>query len=74
MKKNSLKAILFLALVTFNYPVFSADGDSVELEEIIVTARKREENIQDTALSVSALSGADIADRFPSDIRDLAGD
>ena len=74
MKKNSLKAILFLALVTFNYPVLSADGDSVELEEVVVTARKREENIQDTALSVSALSGADIADRFPSDIRDLAGD
>ncbi|SVC85035.1 uncharacterized protein METZ01_LOCUS337889, partial [marine metagenome] len=74
VKKNSLKTILFLALVTFNYPVLSADGDSVELEEIIVTARKREENIQDTALSVSALSEADIADRFPSDIRDLAGD
>ena len=70
MKKNSLKAILFLALVTFNYPALSADGDSVELEEVVVTARKREENIQDTALSVSALSGADIADRFPSDIRD----
>ena len=28
-EKNSLKAILFLALVTFNYPVLSADGDSV---------------------------------------------
>ena len=35
MKKNSLKAILFLALVTFNYPVLSADGDSVELEEVL---------------------------------------
>ena len=74
MKKSLLKTILFLALVAFNYPVLSADGDSLELEEIIVTARKREENIQDTALSVSALSEADVADRFATDIRDLAGD
>ena len=74
MKKSLLKTILFLALVAFNYPVISADGDSLELEEIIVTARKREENIQDTALSVSALSEADVADRFATDIRDLAGD
>ena len=69
MKNNSLKTILFLALVTFYFPVFSAEGDSVELEEVVVTARKREENIQDTALSVSALSGEDIADRFPTDKR-----
>ena len=47
---------------------------SSELDEIVVTARKREENIQDTALSVSALSARDIDNRVPNDIRDLAAD
>ena len=75
MKHSLLNGFLAFILVLFVYPVFSEEHESANvLEEIIVTARKREENIQDTALSVSALSAADIADRFPSDIRDLAAD
>ena len=75
MKHSLLNGFLAFILVLFVYPVFSEEHESANvLEEIVVTARKREENIQDTALSVSALSGADIADRFPSDIRDLAAD
>ena len=72
--KKIIKLVLLFTLVAFNYPVLSADGDSAELEEIVVTARKREENIQDTALSISALSEDDIADRFTTDIREMAGD
>ena len=75
MKHFLLNGFLAFILVLFVYPVFSEEHESANvLEEIIVTARKREENIQDTALSVSALSEDDIADRFPSDIRDLAAD
>ena len=75
MKHSLLGGLLTLALALFVYPVFAEEHESaMVLEEIVVTARKREENIQDTALSVSALSRADIADRFPSDIRDLAAD
>ena len=75
MKENFVKVILSLALVLFYYPAVSAVAESAfELEEIVVTARKREENIQDTALSISALSEADVADRFAVDIRDLAAD
>ena len=72
MKKLiAFSTILFVSLSGVLSPgLYAQDA----LEEIVVTARKREENIQDTALSVSALSGADIADRFPSDIRDLAAD
>jgi len=66
--------IIFL---TENY-AYSQQDDvqnfSSELDEIVVTARKREENIQDTALSVSALSARDIDNRVPNDIRDLAAD
>ena len=38
------------------------------------TLSTKEENIQETALSVSALSARDIENRVPSDIRDLAGE
>ena len=41
------------------------------LEEIVVTARKREENIQDVAMSVSALGQREIRANFATDVRDL---
>lgn len=34
-----------------------------QIEEIVVTAQKRSENLQDTAMSISAVTAADITDR-----------
>ena len=45
--------------------------DGWAIEEVVVTARKREENIQDVGLSVSAMGPSEIADNFARDIRDL---
>jgi iron complex outermembrane receptor protein len=42
------------------------------LDEIVVTARKRSENLQDVSTSISALSSAQLAVRFDSDVRDFA--
>jgi iron complex outermembrane receptor protein len=42
------------------------------LDEIVVTARKRSENLQDVATSISALSSGQLAVRFDSDVRDFA--
>lgn len=42
------------------------------LEDIVVTARKRAENLQDVSSSVSALSASELARRFDSDVRDFA--
>lgn len=42
------------------------------LEEIVVTARKRSENLQSVSASISALSTGDLARRFDSDVRDFA--
>ena len=42
------------------------------LEEIVVTARKRTEKLQDVAASVSALSTTDLNRRFDSDVKDFA--
>jgi iron complex outermembrane recepter protein len=42
------------------------------LEEVIVTARKRAENIQDTPVSITALSADDLANRQVIAVQDLA--
>jgi iron complex outermembrane receptor protein len=49
--------------------VFSAD---VALEEIVVTARKKEESMQNVGLPVSAMSKTEIERAFARDISDLA--
>ncbi len=46
-------------------------GDSGQLEEIVVTAAKREATIETTAISISALSGDDIQGRGFTDIGSL---
>lgn len=50
----------------------SMAAQSGGLEEIVVTARKRTERLQDVASSVSALSSAELDRRFDSDVRDFA--
>ncbi|MEM9622326.1 MAG: TonB-dependent receptor [Pseudomonadota bacterium] len=49
----------------------AAAAEDWAIEELVVTARKREENIQDVGLSVSAMGPSEIADNFARDIRDL---
>lgn len=64
---KTLKGIVLVAIALSNcvtYPIVAlaqeqerASIAGVYLEEIIVTARKREENLQDTPMSVSAFTG-----------------
>ncbi len=56
-------------------PAFAQDresGVSALMEEIIVTARKREENLQDTPVAVSAFSGESLEARGIQKIDDIA--
>lgn len=48
-------------------PVFSA-----ELEEIVITARKREESLQDVPIALQAVSGGQIAEQGIVDLQQLA--
>lgn len=48
------------------------DSDNVTLEEITVTAQKREQGLQDVPISVSAVSGARINDVGIQDFNELA--
>lgn len=49
----------------------NSDFDNPSLEEITVTARKREESLQDVAMSVSAMGAQEIKMEFATDVRDL---
>ena len=49
-----------------------ASEASEGLEAIVVTARKRTENLQNVSSSISALGVTDLAKRFDSDVRDFA--
>lgn len=43
------------------------------LEEVVVTARKREESLQDTPIAVSALSGESLKDAGATNLSNIAG-
>jgi iron complex outermembrane recepter protein len=47
------------------------DGDSQQLQEVVVTAEKRAENIKDVPTSISQISGADLAASHITDFEDL---
>ncbi len=70
--RHLLSALAIPGLLTVPFSVWAAaDQDARAIEEIVVTARKREENIQDVGLSVSALGQTEIEDTFARDMRDL---
>ncbi len=53
-------------------PALAQESSVGTLEEITVTARKREENLQDLGTSISALSSADLQRRFDLDLQTFA--
>ena len=61
------RAVPLLALL----PLGAALAQEVFIEEIIVSAQKREQNIQDVPVAVTAISGQQIADSGIKDIREL---
>jgi iron complex outermembrane recepter protein len=63
-------AILYLS--TSSPITFAAYGTDALLEEVTVTARKREESLQDAPIAVSAYSGDSLEYRGASDISDIA--
>ncbi|MCC7267052.1 MAG: Plug domain-containing protein, partial [Caulobacteraceae bacterium] len=59
-----------LVLVTSVFGVAQAQED-VAVEEVVVTAQKRAENVQDVPISVTAFSGKTLEAAGVQDIRDL---
>lgn len=69
MKNNGLKFLLLSGAVITALPA-TAQEQAV-LEEIVVTAQKRQQNMQDVPVSVTALSGAALLDQGVRDVQDL---
>lgn len=67
--RRSLMA--FTALATF-VAAEGAYAQQLAVEEIVVTSRKREENLQSMPLTVTALTTEDIYDRGVTDLLDLS--
>jgi len=78
---NNKRSIAFLTTMAFSLAgglastqVLAAEEDenSLAIEEIIVTARKREESLQDIPVAVTAFSAADIEAAGMRDVIDVA--
>ncbi|HEX7034571.1 MAG TPA: TonB-dependent receptor [Pseudomonadales bacterium] len=63
-------AVVFAPAVVVQPPAF-AQSEARVLEEVVVTARKREESLQEVGMSLSALSGDDLRIRFDADLQTL---
>lgn len=74
--KSSLIGYLTVLVTTFcitlttSETTIAQDGASL-VEEIVVTARKREENILDVPLAITALSASDIEDKGIGEFKDI---
>ncbi|MXZ29145.1 MAG: TonB-dependent receptor [Gammaproteobacteria bacterium] len=71
-KTTLLASVMGAALIAISYDSAPAFAQELALEEIIVTARKREENLQDLPLTVTALTNDDIYERGVDNIIDLS--
>jgi iron complex outermembrane recepter protein len=68
---SSVLALMAASLALPAAPVL-ANTDSLVLEEIIVTARKRSESLQDVPFSINALGADQLRDRGAENIEDVA--
>jgi iron complex outermembrane recepter protein len=56
MKLNSVSALIAAMSLLPVLPVWAADGSEDRLEEVVVTAQRREEKLQDVPVSVVAFN------------------
>ncbi len=68
---RSIVAFIGTTLALTGGSAIAQQPSEMALEEITVTARKREENLQDVAMSVSAMGQQEIEANYATDLRDL---
>ncbi len=68
---HSIVAFIGTTLVLTGGSAIAQQPSEMALEEITVTARKREETLQDVAMAVSAMGQQEIEANYATDLRDL---
>ncbi len=68
----SISSAVATALSLTSHALAQGAADAAVLEEVVITAQKREENLQSAPIAVSALSGADLARAGVKDFSNLA--
>ena len=68
--RGALALLSGSVVLSLAMPAFAQQA--VGLEEIVVTARKREENLQDVALSITAVNAAELERLNVASISDVA--
>jgi iron complex outermembrane receptor protein len=53
-------------------PAFAADAGSGSVEEVVVTAQKREQNVQDVPISMEVVSGTKLAEFHTDTLKELS--
>ena len=73
IKASNISILTFLTLgaVSFNVTYAEEDGANNLFEEVVVTARRREESAQSVPIPITALSGEQLETRNIRDITDL---
>ena len=68
---SNLKSVLFALPLAL---ILNIDAQSLgALEEVVVTAQKKEENLQDTPIAITAITESAIDDLDLANVVDLAG-
>ena len=65
------RSIVTLLMTSTALPVLAQDQGGSAIEEIVVTAQKREESLQDTPISIAAFSARDLENKGISGLTDL---
>jgi iron complex outermembrane recepter protein len=74
--RGSCLALAGTSLLAFTTPAFAQEtqsADEAENGEIIVTARRREESLQDTPVAITAINAAMLENKATTNIGDLMG-
>ena len=69
MYSSLVKKILLLSIFTLPFSLFAQDSGGIE--EVVVTAEKREQNLQDVPSSITAVSDTEIERGTYQNIFDL---
>jgi iron complex outermembrane recepter protein len=72
MKRTTALAASTALITSLMLPGVAAMAQSLALEEIVVTARKIEENLMEVPLAITAFSAADIESRNMKDLNDIS--